>query len=62
MKTCIICRFDVPLDDAMVPAADGRCICLYCFQRETASRLAVPDGLRSEVEQVLEDIAAASGR
>ena len=37
------------LDDAMVPTADGRCICLRCFAHETESDLTMPDHLRGEL-------------
>jgi hypothetical protein len=49
MTTCIICRFPVPLDDAIAPTADGRCLCLGCFARETETALPMPKRLRQEI-------------
>ncbi len=54
MRTCIICRFAVPEDDAIVPAAGGRCVCLSCFGRETGTARPMPPGLRREIEGIVE--------
>lgn len=59
MTTCIICHFDVPLDDAVVLTARGRCICLLCYGRETGSHLPLPKALRREVSGVLSAVQAA---
>jgi hypothetical protein len=57
MTTCLICRFDVPLDDAVVLTARGRCICLLCYGRETGSGRPMPKALRRQVIAALAEIA-----
>ena len=59
MITCVICRFDVPLDDAVVAMTGGRCICLLCYGRETGSHLPLPRALRREVSALLGALQAA---
>jgi len=49
MFTCLICHFDTELDDVAVPGADGRCICLRCFARETGTAKRMPKSLRGEL-------------
>jgi hypothetical protein len=49
MFTCIICRFEVPLDDAVAPTAAGRCVCLRCFSRETATARPMSKSLHREL-------------
>ncbi len=53
MRTCIICRFEVPADDAVVPTG-SRCVCLACFSRETGTAKPLPKGLRRVVEGIVE--------
>jgi hypothetical protein len=53
MTTCILCRFEVPADDAVVPTASGRCICLGCFTREVGSCRPMPRQLRRQISAVL---------
>ena len=52
MFICVICRFETELDDVIAPVANGRCVCLRCFVRETESAVAMPAWL-------LRDLAAA---
>ena len=59
MTTCVICRFDVPPDDAVVLTATGRCICLLCYGRETGSHLPLPRALRRELSALLGALQAA---
>lgn len=54
MHTCVICRFEIPLDDAIAPTGSGRCLCLSCFARETGNTLAMPKQLRLELTAILE--------
>jgi len=56
--TCVICRFDVPLDDGVAPTENGLCVCLRCFARETGSERAMEPALRAEVIAALEEAAA----
>jgi hypothetical protein len=53
MYSCVICRFLVELDDAMVPTPSGRCICFRCFSRETESAVHMPKWLEGELLAVL---------
>ncbi len=50
MYTCIICRFQVPLDDTEgYNQRTGACVCLGCWTRECATTLRVPDRLRQQL-------------
>ena len=53
MYRCIICAFGVELDDTVVVAQNGRCICLRCFARETGSQKLMRKQLRQEVVETL---------
>lgn len=58
---CIICRFEVEPDDAVVTAAGGRVICLRCWNRETGNDPhPMPKKLRHEVEADLDRLARES--
>ncbi len=66
MMTCIICRFDVELDDVAIGSAHERCVCLRCYGRETGTSLAMPKTLQRELAAALaeaeaEQRSAASG-
>jgi hypothetical protein len=50
---CVICRFLVELDDAIVPTAAGCCICYRCFARETDTTVAMSSHLRGELDGLL---------
>lgn len=63
--TCIICHFDVELDDVAIGGAP-RCVCLRCYGRETGSMLVMPKSLQRELAAALaeaeaEQRSAASG-
>ena len=53
MHTCVICRFDVELDDVELHATNDRCICLACYQRESDSSRPMPKTLRRELVEIL---------
>lgn len=59
MTTCIICRYDVPMDDAIAPSASGRCVCLRCFTRETSTTMRMPKGLIRQLTELMEDVPAS---
>ena len=56
MVTCLLCGFDVELDDAAVLlVARARCICVRCFARETGSvSRPMPRWLQREVASCLQ--------
>lgn len=54
MLVCVICRFEVALDDVVALTASSRCICLRCFTRETDTFLPMPKNLRRAVASVVE--------
>lgn len=54
MYRCILCGFDVELDDARVPIA-GKCICIRCWTRETGDTHSLPTGLRKEAERAAKE-------
>lgn len=51
--TCIVCKFPVELDDAVVPTAEGRCICVRCFYRQIGDERRLSPALRRELEALL---------
>lgn len=53
MYRCLICRFQVQLDDAIAATRRGSCVCLRCYSRETHSELRLTDELRRAVEQAM---------
>ena len=53
MHTCRICRFETVLDDVVLTAANGQCICLRCYCRETDSTMAMPKELRRDVSSAI---------
>jgi len=53
MYRCLICGFEVELDDAIAPTRRGTCICVRCYARETKTEHPLPAGLRREVEEAL---------
>ena len=53
MSLCIICRFETELDDVVVAAVTGGCICLRCFGRETGSARPMPKALRQQLSALL---------
>lgn len=59
MKTCIICRFEVELDDVVVGNEGTRCICLHCWTRETGSEQPMSKKLQREIRAALADIQVA---
>jgi hypothetical protein len=59
MFTCVICHFDVELDDAIAPVRGGRCICLACCTREADAALNMSKHLRQELGATLEGLSAS---
>jgi hypothetical protein len=56
MLTCTICHFDTVLDDVVLTRADGLCVCLACFDRETGSTRRMPKALRRELTATLSSL------
>jgi hypothetical protein len=56
MFRCILCAFEVELDDAVVAAQGARCICLRCYTRETNNTKLMTKGLRRELTATLATI------
>ena len=53
MFHCILCQFDVVLDDTRIVSMDtGRCICLRCYCRESDSMITMSKHLRHELTAV----------
>jgi hypothetical protein len=57
MFTCIVCHFDVPLDDTVVLRKDGRCLCLRCVHREAGTTLVMPRKYRQQIISCLAEVA-----
>ena len=59
MFLCTLCHFEAPLDDVVVAAAEGCCICLRCYARETDTTKPMPKPLRRELMAALAALEAA---
>jgi hypothetical protein len=59
MFICTLCRFETSLDDTVVHRADGACICLRCYERETQSSRPMPARLRDSLIATLAGLDAA---
>ncbi len=53
MFRCVLCKFNVELDDAITPTRGGGCVCIRCFARATDSEHRLSTALRRELEQTL---------
>ena len=53
MWTCRICRFETELDDVVAVIADGMCVCLRCFDRETGGGRRMSKTLCRELRMAL---------
>lgn len=62
MYTCVICQFEVELDDTIAPLPSGRCICLSCYARTTDTAVPMSKKLRSEVAAAAEQATAIDAR
>ncbi len=58
MYQCVICKFEVQLDDAVAPTPGGHCVCVRCFARETESEHPMDKSLRQSILGVLSETAA----
>ena len=56
---CLLCAFETELDDAVVTSANGRCICLRCYLRETGAAKRMEKTLRRELIATLDMIEIA---
>lgn len=59
MYRCTLCPFDAPLDDAVVLRADGSCICLLCYGRQTDTSVRMPKARRRQLQAALAALEAA---
>ena len=59
MRTCRICRFETVTDDVVLSSANGQCVCLRCYGRETGSTLPMPKDLRRDVSAALNALSVA---
>jgi hypothetical protein len=59
MHTCVICRFDVPADDAVAPTTSGLCVCLRCYMRRVGTERRMPMALRRELDGVVAAVPTA---
>lgn len=58
MYHCVICHFEVELDDAIAPTSAGACVCLRCFARETGSTRSMPKHLARELTEALSAVTS----
>ena len=59
MPVCIICRFEVEIDDVAIEGAAGNAVCVRCYARETENELPMPKSLRREIVAALNEIEVA---
>jgi hypothetical protein len=59
MRVCAICKYETTMDDVVVRLSGGRCICLGCFDRQTADPHRMPKSLRRELTAVLAEMETA---
>ena len=57
MFRCQICFFDTELDDVVLRFTSGACLCLRCYDRETAATRPMPKALQRAVITVLTNAA-----
>ena len=57
MYTCIVCHFEIVLDDVAVESQSGHSICLRCYTKLTDTEQPMPKDLRREVEAFLHALA-----
>jgi hypothetical protein len=57
MFTCMLCKFATEYDDAVAPTADGRCICLRCYERAVGDERHMDAALRRLLETALAEAA-----
>ena len=50
---CMICHFEVILDDVMIKGTHGRVVCIRCYRRETESEEPMSKELRRELSATL---------
>ncbi len=55
MFHCIICATDVVMDEVEMEVAEGRCICLRCWARETDTGKPLSRRLRLEATRAAEE-------
>ena len=53
---CLICKFAVPLDDAVCPTERGTCVCVACYHRETESDKPMGKALRKALQQTVDSL------
>lgn len=53
MLRCILCAFETEVDDAVIVASNGRCVCLRCFLCETNNAKPMDQRLRRELVATL---------
>lgn len=58
MLRCVICRFEVELDDVALGGTGGRCVCLRCYGRETGTLRTLPKPLQRELRAALAHLPA----
>jgi hypothetical protein len=53
MFRCILCQFEIELDDAVAPTHKGRCVCLRCYFRILGIRQTMPVWLSDAIKDCL---------
>lgn len=56
MHQCEVCHFETLADDVAIEASNRLVVCLACYGRLTDTRLAMPKGLRREIEDCLREL------
>jgi hypothetical protein len=53
MMNCLICHFDIEIDDLAIHGVGRRCVCLLCYGRVTGSSRPMPKKLQRVVQAAL---------
>jgi transcription initiation factor IIE alpha subunit len=57
---CVVCKFEVEQDDAVIPTEGGLCTCRRCYERLTETECKVSVRLRQDVEDAMRDASGTS--
>jgi len=56
MFRCIVCHFDVELDDVEIRGRHGGCVCVNCYARLVENEKRMPKELRRELVSFMTEV------
>jgi hypothetical protein len=57
MYKCVVCRWEVELDDVEVNGSHGGCVCIRCYSRLVENEKPMPKDLRKELIMCMAEAA-----